>query len=154
MKYWFPLWVNFQMTFIVRTAPHSAGSWAFFVFDIWSFNAASDFVPTQRRSSERLKDTVICLKAKKWTEPYRKSTTTSPCKRETHTLSLALQMLEIGSIKRPHARTLNPSIVRDVRSGLAACVGVELGSSGWNSLWICVGFKAFLLSQPNVKVRM
>lgn len=65
-------------------------------------------------------------------------------------------MLAIGSVNRPHAYSLNPSIVRGLRSShtVRGSVGVELGSSGRNSLWICVGLKAFLLSQPNVKVRM
>lgn len=78
------------------------------------------------------------------------------CIVHTVALSLALQMLLIGSVKKPHACSLNPGIVREACSGLVVSwnVGVESGSSSWNSLWICVGFKAFLLSQPNVKVRM
>lgn len=57
--------------------------------------------------------------------------TTSPCQREKHTQSLALQMLAIGSVNRPHAYSLNPSIVRALRSSLTVrrSVGVELGSA-------------------------
>lgn len=60
--------------------------------------------------------------------------TQSLCQRETHlvTQSLALQMLVIGSVNGPHAFSLNPSIVREVRSSLTVqqSVGVEFGSSG------------------------
>lgn len=53
--------------------------------------------------------------------------------RETHsvTLSLALQMLAIGSVNGPHACGLNPSIVRGLRSSLTVrqSVGVESRSS-------------------------
>lgn len=57
---------------------------------------------------------------------------------------------------RPRAHGLNPSIVRGLCCShtVRRSVGVELGCGGRNSLWICVGLKAFLLSQPNVTVRM
>lgn len=59
--------------------------------------------------------------------------TQPPCQRETHsvTLSLALQMLAIGSVNGPHAYSLNPSIVRALRGSLTVrqSVGVESESS-------------------------
>lgn len=103
-------------------------------FDVCSFDAASDVPPTRLQSRGNRKRK-ICRKGKKNGGGQRCIEKTQPlCQRETHsvTQSLALQMLVIGSVNGPHAFSLNPSIVREVRSSLTVqqSVGVELGSSG------------------------
>lgn len=111
------------------------------------------------RAEERGREKEICRKEKKMEGQRCIEKTQPPCQRETHsvTQSLALQMLAIGSVNGPHAYSLNPSIVRGLRSSLTVrqSVGVELGSSvlqrSESTVDLC-GIQG--LSQPNVKVRM
>jgi len=87
--------------------------------DVWSFDAASDVLPTQLQSQGRRKrEKEIGWKG---TETHRENTTAMPQReRVAHsvTQSLALQMLAIGSVNGPHAYSLNPSIVRGLRGSL------------------------------------
>lgn len=103
-------------------------------FDVLSFDAASDVPPTQLRSRGRRGGRRGGEKKKKNGPGQRCiEKTQPPCQRETHsvTLSLALQMLAIGSVNGPHAYSLNPSIVRALRGSLTVrqSVGVESESS-------------------------
>lgn len=134
-------------------------------FDVRGFDAASDVPPTRLHRRGNGKGRICQQQGKKKKglkgdrDAQRKH---NPSARETHsvTQSLALQMTAIGSVNGPHAS--GPESEHCPGTARRSYCTAECGSaarspvlcSARNPLWICAGFKAFLLSQPNVKVRM
>lgn len=127
-------------------------------FDVWGFDADSDVPPTQERG--RKKENCGEAKRKKkveGTEMHSENTTSLP---ERNTVTrLVISIADASDRKCEWASCIqheSQHCLRTVQQSYCTvgCGSVRVDCSGRNPLWICVGFKAFLLSQPNVKVRM
>lgn len=131
----------------------------FWRLGLWCGSTCAAYVTTEPRKRGGKN---LWKRGETWreTEMHRENTTSQP-ERNTLTLSV-ISIADASDRKCEWASCIQPESEHCPRTAQSSYCTAKCGSwsqdpvlcSGQNPLWICVGFKAFLLSQPNVKVRM